>query len=345
MAQQQAKRDELSARRREKKAADAAAAIVPDLGDDHDPTVDIDQDLPVGQNNINGHPPHPPLATMSFEDTNGTDPTDVVGKLGQVLLAYNEAEIVKWINRLEIKMETFGVQSQWSKRIILENNLPVSVQDDLDNLLSKRKDKAGEKIYKEVKTLLLKIHGPKPTDDFKLAKSLQMTSTPSQFAKKLRTLVCKKETPLSDCCCGNIVASLWEDGLDPDLRTAVANMDLVSSFDTTCDAADAIWAAIQSTRTRGSKVAAIKPANNQSGEDIAAVRQQASGQKQKKKGNFKRKTRPNPEDKSTWGPPHASGPPPGVCMNHHIYGKEAFFCRQSSKCPWKSHVKPPPEDK
>ena len=79
-------------------------------------------------------------------------------------------------------MESYGLQGQWSKRIVLKQNLPPPVQKELNEFLSKRKTAAGATIYKDCKTLLLKLHGPKLEATFKAAQNLVMTGTPSQTA-------------------------------------------------------------------------------------------------------------------------------------------------------------------
>ena len=85
-------------------------------------------------------------------------------------------------------METHGVGSQWTKRLCLESALPPNLAGDLNSLFDKRKVAAGDNIYFECKTLLLRIHGAQPDDDFKLALNLQMIGKPSQTAQKMVAL-------------------------------------------------------------------------------------------------------------------------------------------------------------
>ena len=122
---------------------------------------------------------------LDFDAENGTDPTDLLGKLHQITLPYDPSQVPRWINRLEIKMESYGVLAQWSKRVVLENNLPQDVQNDLNELLAVRKSKASTTIYKECKTLLLKLRGPKEEETFKAAQNLVLTDKPSSAAKEL----------------------------------------------------------------------------------------------------------------------------------------------------------------
>ena len=88
------------------------------------------------------------VVMADFDVENKEDPKDLTGKLHQILLQYDPTQVKWWVNRLELKMETFGVSAQWSKRVVLENNLPVEVQKELNELLAKRKTAAGDTIYK-----------------------------------------------------------------------------------------------------------------------------------------------------------------------------------------------------
>ena len=62
-------------------------------------------------------------------------------------------------------MESYGVQKQCSKRVVLEQNLPSDVQNELNEHLKLRKSAAPADIYKKCKTLLLKLHGPKEEEE------------------------------------------------------------------------------------------------------------------------------------------------------------------------------------
>ena len=294
---------------------------------------------------------------VNFDEADTADKDDVLGKLHQVVVPYEGANVTKWIRRLEIKMTTYNIQSQWNKRVILENNLPPLVADDLDNLfgLDKSELKADQKIYKELKTLLLKIHGPRPESDFKKAQTLVMVGTPSQTAKKLVQLVCKRNPPLKECCCGTAVAALWRDVLPDPVKQAVANMDLTTNFQTTVDHADGVYHAMQLTGAVAAvsdvnpntlAVAAVNPAP-----EVAAVGRGAGqrgggrggrGARNPRTGRGGRR-RPDPKDRSTWGQPHADGPTSANCMQHWIYGKSAHYCRMEDSCPW-AGIRKPPQD-
>ena len=297
---------------------------------------------------------------MNFEDQNGEDGPEIMGKLYQILLTYDNSEVKKWINRLEIKMESYGIQSQWNKRIVLEQNLPSHIQDKMNSLFEKRKTEAGPTIYKELKTMLLKLHGPKEDANFKLAMSMVMTENPSTTAKKLTDLICLKAKKLEGCCCAVAAESRWGELLPSQVRAQVANMSLKDDFSGTCDQADKIYESLQ--LAPAAAVAAIQggahatsPAPIEPAEDVAAFRpNRGRGQQPRgRQGNFRGggrsrggRNRPpprNPNDKSTRGPPHEDGPPPKACINHYVFGRNAYFCRAKSTCPWR-HLESLPAD-
>ena len=316
---------------------------------------------------------------VNFEDANDDDPVDLMGKLHQIQYTYDGTDIVKWLNRLELKMESYAVNSQWSKRIVIGNNLPDKIQDEIP-LLNKRKAEAGNTIYKDIKMALLKLHGPKPDADYRTALNLVMTDTPSHCAKRLRDLICKKKDQLTTCCCDVMVEAHWRDALPGPVRTAVAGMSLKKEkdFKAAIAHADEVFEAMKNPN--GSKVAAMqvaKPKQSYDGagafagyddgtsqDEIAAMRQQQGrggrgrpyrgrGQGQRGRGGAaggqggrggrQRPPPPNPTDPSTWGSPHEDGPPSGACMNHYRHGRGAYYCRAKSSCPWR-HIESPPAD-
>ena len=79
-----------------------------------------------------------------------------MGKLHQITMPFDSGNVEKWIRRLEIKMTTDGVTSQWYKQVVLEANLPPKIVDELESLFSKVQSEFGaNQINKELKTMLL----------------------------------------------------------------------------------------------------------------------------------------------------------------------------------------------
>ena len=264
-------------------------------------------------------------AMADFDTTNGEDPKELLGRLHQITLAYDKDDVPRWINRLEIHMESYGVEAQWSKRIVLERNLPVEVQSQLNELFDKRKTAAGAAIYKECKTLLLKLYGPKPDDSFRQAQAVVMTDTPSKAAKQILDLICDKPTKLDSCCCAKTVSATWRDVLPTQVRAQIAALDINSlpTFKTTIDTADQIYHELKVAKP----VAAVKAGPKESDPEVATVGrgQSRGGRRGANRGGASRggargggagrggaRPKRDPNDRSTWGDPHADGPPPNA---------------------------------
>merc|ERR1712026_566470 len=136
---------------------------------------------------------------MAFADENGPDPEDVYAKADGIRVPYDKNDPIYWFRRLEIQMEIREIQSQFWKRVVLETNLPAEINETIKDLLIKERNSEGAAtVYKDCKARLLKVFGPKPEQDVTLAMNLVMTGLPSQAAKRVRELVCKRNF---DCCC------------------------------------------------------------------------------------------------------------------------------------------------
>ena len=181
---------------------------------------------------------------MSFADENGTDPADVATQANTIKVPYDSKDPVYWFRRLEIQMELRSIKSQFWKRVVLEANLPAEVNETIKDLLIKERNSEGAAtIYKDCKARILKTFGPKPEQDFTLALGLVMTGLPSQAAKRVKELVCKRNF---DCCCPAVVGKIWRDMLSKDVRVAVASYDLAKQWDEALDRADDVHNALQS---------------------------------------------------------------------------------------------------
>ena len=284
----------------------------------------------------------------AFEDANDADPKDLLGKLHQITLPYDTTDIPKWVKRLEVKMETYGVASQWSKRIVFENNLPSAINDELSDFLTLSKAEANATIYKDMKNQFLKTHGPQPEDNYRKAQSLVLQGTPSATARTLVQLMCHKKKKLEGCCCSHGVSAKWRDLLPDQVKAQVANMSLAADdFNNTVEYADKVWRSMHPEGARPTVAAVqsdvsaqpISAAAGASAQAVAAIKhQKVTGKKEK--GQKPRKRR-DPNDPSTWGKPHADGPPAQSCMYHFVYGRNAYFCSKPEVCPWKNLANPP----
>ena len=235
-------------------------------------------------------------------------------------------------------METGGVGSQWTKRLVLESALPSHLHDDLDDLFDVPKTDCGL-IYHECKEQLLELHGPSEDRDLDIALNMVMTSdmAPSQAAKRLVQLICKEKKPLVNCCCARLVSSRWRKMLPPSIRAQVANLSLKTDYATTVKVADNVWKSLQ---VESHPVAAVEAVDEQ----VAAVRGapagRARGQQRRQRRGGQRGGRGGAQHQGAdQGPPA----PEGACSMHKRWKKKAYYCLDPSKCPWKDFTAPRPE--
>ena len=285
------------------------------------------------------------ITAYDLEDK--ADHGDVQGKLTSIAqLAYDPENVDKWVRRLERRMETGGIGSQWTKRLVLEAALPPQLHNDLDDLFDKRKEECGQ-IYKECKALLLKIHGPRPDRDLKLALQMtQLEGTPSQTAKKLIKLICKDKKPLVNCCCAILVFSRWNEMLPNIVKAAVSSFNFKTESDRALDTADEVWHSIQAGAP-SAYIAAMAdlqagPANHNSGRtdadasaapvaqavpEVAAFagRGQGRGQGRGGRGNQRGGRRGGHAPAGSQAQPDQGPLPDNLCKMHKRHKKRRFI--------------------
>ena len=190
--------------------------------------------------------------SMAFADENGPDPEDVYAKADGIKVPYCKTDPIYWFRRLEIQMQIRKIKSQFWKRVVLEANLPPEVNETIKDLLIKEEnDEDAGTVYRDCKARILKVFGPKPEQDFTLALGMVMEGLPSQAAKRVKDLVCKRNF---DCCCPAVVGKIWRDMLPEDVRLAVASHNLKTQWDGALDMADNVYYALKA----GAEVAAVK---------------------------------------------------------------------------------------
>jgi hypothetical protein len=265
---------------------------------------------------------------MAFADENGPDPADVHTKAATIRVPYDKNDPIYWFRRLEIQMELRDIRSQFWKRVVLEANLPAEVNETIKDLLIKERNSEGAAtVYKDCKARLLKVFGPKPEQDFTLALGLVMTGLPSQAAKRVKELVCKRNF---DCCCPAVVGKIWRDMLPMDVRVAVASYDLAKEWDAALDRADDVYNALQSFLKADVK-------------EVAAVKVETTPELQRDVNDVADVPDFDIDDRKTWGRYHSDfkrRPPNNICFQHYRWGKQAHFCRALGQCPWESYTAP-----
>ena len=142
-----------------------------------------------------GNPPPPP---HNFEDINGQDGPEVMGKVGSVKIPWDE-DVEYFFFDLENQMEMINVQSQWVKRSILANNLPNHIRAEVKDTLKKVRAQVGPTVYKDIKVKVIKLYGRKVGENFERASQRLLLDKPSKLAKELVEDLCKCEDPLKCC--------------------------------------------------------------------------------------------------------------------------------------------------
>ena len=317
----------------------------------------------------------------NFEDQDGTDAAGANVEARSIKLDFDRKDVRAWLTRLEIRLEFAGVQSQWLKRLCLENMLPQDIANCCNDYFSKPKTSADALIYKLCKQRILQTYGPKPGEDFKKALKFVMTGRPSEAAKEIRDLVCLKPTKLTGCCCGVQVGVLWREILPAPCKAAVAGMDMTTQFDDIIKKADDIYDAVVAPGANPVPVAAVKPAKKSTTVTASATPTAATGAVPKTNltpadldtsadvsafdqinqlttqiaalnKNFKKQNKrggrgaTNSQNRGGArnttrgrGPPHPDGPPEEACYYHWRFGRAAYSCGDTQKCPWANLTK------
>ena len=79
----------------------------------------------------------------------------------EIKIKFNRQEIEYWFNSVETEMKKFGINQQWDKKNAILALLPEDVSEELMPLLRLSQQDAGATIYKDVKTEILSLFGPR----------------------------------------------------------------------------------------------------------------------------------------------------------------------------------------
>ena len=305
------------------------------------------------QDNLEGNslPPPTPPPMADFEDLNEADPAEVLGKLASVKVAWDCKDVGWWFSELEMQMTLINVRSQWLKRVILSNNLPDNVKQEVKAELRKTKSAAPTNIYKVLKTKILGLFGPKEGERFEEAAQLTLAAfkKPSALAKRMTELLCQCDTPLENCCSAETVSALWRRQLPQQVRSAIAGMSLKTSYETVLQKADDVYASLAAPAAAVSAVA--MPAEDEQ-EDLEVAAFGRPNRGQQRGGRSRGRSRGQSRGGQQRGAPrgggasagqvqtrnrdtrHPDGPPESACRNHWKFGRSAYFCNSPDTCPW-----------
>ena len=222
--------------------------------------------------------------------------------------------------------------------------------------------------YKQLKSEILRIFGPKPEDSVERALNRVLTGKPSSLARSLVNDLCKQTTKLECPCCPAIVTTLWKRQLGSNVRAGIASRKLTrASFNEITQEADDIHgegrptAAVASVRAEVQGAAAAvgptpslldttQPGLQYPVAEVNAVRygQGRGGQGQRggrgRGGRGGRGAQNGGNANGQSGQQRGKGSkhpdlPPGEwtgCSNHFKFGRSAYFCAEPATCPWKN---------
>ena len=312
---------------------------------------------------------------MTFETEDGKDEPKALQEACKTLERFEwmEDDLLFWFGQVEIKMAQCGVKKQFTKFQVLATIIPRRIIEEVKPLLRKTEADFTEKdSYKQLKTRILTIFGPKPEESVERALNRVMTTTPSALARALVNDLCKNEL---DCeCCPAIVTALWKRHLSEAVRAGIAEYDMdKDNFDQLVALADKIHASksklpsVASLALPAAAAAATagldetQPAIPYATAEVAAVQRGGRGGRNFRGGRggrgFRGGGRNNrgannqaaassnsaagtgPKHKGTKHPDLPAGPWNG-CSMHFRWGRGAHFCSEPGSCPWKNIFTP-----
>ena len=173
--------------------------------------------------------PDPPAVIISFEDEDGVDDNRALQEACRNVerVEWDDNDIKFFFAKVEIKMSAVGVRKQYTKFQVLSTVLPKKIEDEVKGLLVMTEAEFPQKdAYKQLKTEILRIFGPKPEDAVERALNRVLTDKPSTLARGLVNDLCKQKVKLDCPCCPAIVTALWKRQLGSNVRAGIASKKL-----------------------------------------------------------------------------------------------------------------------
>ena len=274
-----------------------------------------------------------------------------------IRVEFDPNDIRFWFAQLEDEMEVATIGRQWLKKTVLQRNLPVKQKEDVKGYLIRNKNEAGDHIYFNIKTDLIRIYAPKPSDSYRKALTRTMVGLPSQLGLQIVDDICKKSKKLDGCCCAAAALALWSLQLPVNVRAHISNKNFdKDTYRRVFEAADKVYlsskqvtvAAVARPVSMDETLPALSllPAfTEQNQPQVAAIKGQNQnnknqGQGKSQKKNKNKKGQQGQGQAMPRGPRHSSMPPESCCDRHYVHGDQAWYCLAPTTCPWVSRVTP-----
>ena len=297
----------------------------------------------------------------NFDVLNADNGADAMKNLGQIKVNWCAEDPNYFFQKLEIELQIFEVNKQYTKRQALIRLLPDSVGLEFKHLINLQEDAAGNQAYKTLKSAIIKSYGPRPGASFRRAMERIMEGKPSVLLKLLTSDICKHNLS-KDCCCNSTIWGLFEMKIPMYLKTGLANETFNSTnMNAIMDKADNLWSAnqvnsqiniVSQNLNQGTtaSVAVSSPVTTTDSiqTEVAAVNR-GRGTFRGRRGN---RGNPNTRGRGNQnrgqnhsgpdprGKRHESMPPWNSCSAHWVYADNAFKCQSPTTCPLKDKIKP-----
>ena len=170
----------------------------------------------------------PPVApVMTFEDENGVDEpkalTDALRQLSNY--QWTPDDLLFYFGQVEIKMAANGVKKQFTKLQVLSSILPPHVIEEVKPILRLTEAQfPNNDAYKQLKTEILSIFGPRQEEGVERALGRVLTGKPSTLARQLVDDIAKGNLDCPNCTA--VVAALWKRHLSSSVKAKIADITL-----------------------------------------------------------------------------------------------------------------------
>ena len=194
----------------------------------------------------------------------------------ELKLKFEPHDIHYWFNSVESQLKKYGINRQWDKKDAIVPLLPEEVVDEIKPLLRLTQAEVSDHIYKDIKTEIISLYGPREEDAFKKAMALKMSGKPSAFGKKLLHIICPGSKPLETCHCARMVFGFWEAQLSAPVKTKISGQPFNhATYQSIFKQADEAWLANGGSTSTPAVVAAVstdtKPSDPNDAPQVSAV--------------------------------------------------------------------------
>ena len=85
----------------------------------------------------------------------------------EIKVKFDQNDVKFFFNSVEAQMKKHGINRQWDKKDSILPLLPDKIIEECKPILRLTQDEAGDSVYKDLKTEILSLYGPREEDAFK----------------------------------------------------------------------------------------------------------------------------------------------------------------------------------